>query len=119
MTRSAGSGYVHQLIVSAILGGAKSTDQIGLQLKSHIAGVGLIRVLKRMESKCWLGRNARGWFVLDAGRRCLPHVPSAPLPWQMTVYRPPVAPPRRPGSDWSWIPSVVSENTLQEYRRHV
>lgn len=116
MPASPTHGPTHALIVTAILGGCRTTDAVAVACKRTMSGDALIRTLMRMESRGWIARHRRGWCVTDAGRRLLPRV-FVDFSQQGTYHAPPAA-PRRADSDMTVYPSVYA-GVEQAYRRHL
>jgi hypothetical protein len=120
-TRGLGAGFVHERVVRALTGGARTFEDIEAAVKDLISGEGLRNTLKRMERSNWIVHSQRGIFATHIGKlACLPSQTNGEPPkWAQSTYVPPPAPPRREGSDYSIYPSVTSPGQLREYRAHV
>lgn len=109
-----GYGYLYQLVVSAIRNGQRTERQIAPTLKSHCGGIALKNLLRKMNERGFIIRNRYGWTVTNKGLEYLPNKGYT----NTTVYKPPQAPPRRPGSSIEHIPSVYADIRVP-YRPHV
>lgn len=91
-------GPMHMIILRAVASGDGSNAHLNRVMKAHTSPDVLARMLQRLHADMGLLRRKRGgaWALTERGAALLPSPGGLP---PMAQYRPPVAPPRRPGAE--------------------
>lgn len=115
-TREKGVGPIQFAIIRAIADGAHSYATIRKQVAGKTS-IGFSDVILGLQRRGLLHQGRGRTFYLT--KEAYAHLPRPDLLIISTGhYKPPVAPPRRPGSDHTHIPSVAA-GKLHDYVRHV
>ena len=112
-----GVGPIHARIIRLIRDGNRHPKQIAARLSDYAGQQNLKQVLGGLVARGYIAKGRGHVYTLTD--KALEFLPKAQMhPWQLTTYKPPVAPPRRPGSDHSYIPSVAADK-FYDYIKHV
>lgn len=109
-----GLGPLHVCVLVSISHGVHDVPTLKRRANFKVAGEPFDQMIEALILRGFVHRG-RGalLYLTERGRSELPQVASV----DMGVYRPAPAPPRRPGSDHSHIPSVAGGRRY-DYRPH-
>ena len=105
-----GIGPVAVSVIRLIHNGHNSGRKLVRRLMGSTAADQVQQIIDGMVADGYLHRRASFYFLTEKSRQFAPGANAAPV---TTPYRAPVAPPRRPGSDHSHIPSMAGGHEFQ------
>jgi hypothetical protein len=112
-----GIGAMHMRILHLISQGYRHPKAIAPRLTDYAGKKNVHTILRGLASRDYVREGRGGIFTLTSKASWL--LPKAPLAaWQTTNYVPPARPPRRSGSDHSYLPSLAGDR-FYDYVRHV
>ena len=112
-----GLGPIHMRIIRLVADGVRHPKQISKSLTEFGGEGNLLLILGGLIKRGYLNQH-RGhvYSLTNKAYDVLPR--PEPAWWATTNYVPPKAPPRRPGSDHSYLPSVAADK-FYDYIKHV
>lgn len=110
--RHHGAGYLQAIVLAAVREGMNTKRAVTRRMKPFISGIALDGMLARLVADGYLIAWRNRYELTDRGHG------EVPLGMQsLKPYTPPKPPPRRPGSDWSHLPSLMGGERVAHWSR--